>query len=54
MKDAAAAFGRIAQAGVTFVSRGDNSGTHVKEMSIWNRAGIVPLPQERRFARGGG
>lgn len=27
---------------ITFVSRGDNSGTHVKEMAIWEKAEITP------------
>jgi tungstate transport system substrate-binding protein len=30
------AFGRIRDAEVPFISRGDNSGTHVKELSIWS------------------
>ncbi len=42
MKDAAEAFKKIAQARSIFVSRGDNSGTHVKEKEIWARAGIKP------------
>lgn len=56
VEDVAAAFGRIARAGVTFVSRGDSSGTHDREMSIWQQAGVEPLPRERRFAQsqGGG
>ncbi len=33
---------KIADAGVPFVSRGDNSGTHVKEMELWAAAGIRP------------
>jgi len=32
----------IAKAGVTFLSRGDNSGTHKREVTIWKRAGVVP------------
>jgi tungstate transport system substrate-binding protein len=36
------AFRRIAAAGVLFVSRGDRSGTHVKELAIWGRAGRAP------------
>lgn len=36
------AFKRIAQKGVTFVSRGDDSGTHKKELSLWEAAGIKP------------
>jgi tungstate transport system substrate-binding protein len=42
MKDAAAALKRIADRGAVFVSRGDNSGTHVKEQSLWAAAGIKP------------
>jgi tungstate transport system substrate-binding protein len=36
------AFLRIYQhrAGVTFASRGDESGTHVRELSIWSAAGL--------------
>jgi tungstate transport system substrate-binding protein len=36
------AFARIAQKATPFVSRGDESGTHVKERSIWREAGIEP------------
>jgi tungstate transport system substrate-binding protein len=32
----------ISQAGATFVSRGDESGTHVKEKALWADAGIEP------------
>lgn len=39
---AAEALSRIAQAGATFVSRGDNSGTHLKELELWAAAGIAP------------
>jgi len=42
MADAAKAYTRIATTGSLFFSRGDNSGTHQKEMSIWKEAGIVP------------
>ena len=37
--DGAAALGTIAQREATFVSRGDESGTHVKERSLWERTG---------------
>lgn len=41
---AADAYARIvASAKSRFVSRGDNSGTHQKEMQIWQKAGIVPV-----------
>ena len=35
MTDAPAALTRIARAGSPFVSRGDDSGTHIKEQSLW-------------------
>jgi tungstate transport system substrate-binding protein len=36
------AFERIAAGGHAFVSRGDNSGTHRREQSIWEELGIQP------------
>lgn len=41
-KTATDAYSKIAKAKSTFFSRGDNSGTHKKEMSIWEKAGIKP------------
>lgn len=38
----AEAYRRIARSGARFVSRGDNSGTHQKEMQIWAAAGVKP------------
>ena len=40
MKDAAAALAKLAGSGAKFASRGDNSGTHKKEMSLWKSAGV--------------
>ena len=40
--DAADAFRRIHASGAKFVSRGDNSGTHQKEVEIWRAAAITP------------
>lgn len=40
--DAVAAFQAIAAAEVTYVSRGDKSGTHLREISLWEKAGISP------------
>ncbi len=40
--DAIDAFRRIAAGSHSFVSRGDGSGTHIKEMSVWSAAGISP------------
>jgi len=42
MKTAAQALKAIAAKGVTFISRGDQSGTHVAEMDLWAKAGIKP------------
>jgi tungstate transport system substrate-binding protein len=41
-KSAVEAYRRIAAAKATFFSRGDNSGTHKKEMGIWKKAEIKP------------
>jgi tungstate transport system substrate-binding protein len=41
-KSAPAAFRKIAAAGSRFVSRGDKSGTHVLEQSLWKQAGVTP------------
>ena len=42
MKSAMEAFRVIAAKGVAFISRGDKSGTHVSDMSIWEMAGMKP------------
>jgi tungstate transport system substrate-binding protein len=42
MTSAADALAAIAAAGAPFISRGDESGTHTKELSIWKAAGIDP------------
>ena len=36
------AYAKIAKAQANFISRGDKSGTHQKEMDIWKKAGITP------------
>jgi tungstate transport system substrate-binding protein len=41
-KQAVNALKKIAQAQKMFVTRGDNSGTHVKEVELWQKAGIKP------------
>ncbi len=41
-KGAADAMTRIAGAKAVFVSRGDDSGTHKKELSLWKAAGVTP------------
>ena len=42
MKQATEALQTISEKGVTFISRGDRSGTHVAEMELWEKAGIKP------------
>ena len=42
MKDAAEALKKIASAQARFISRGDESGTHVKERAVWQKAGLRP------------
>lgn len=39
---AAKALARIAQDHALFASRGDDSGTHAKEMTLWKEAGVDP------------
>ena len=41
-KGASAALKAIEQAKANFVSRGDNSGTHTLEKSLWKSAGVEP------------
>ncbi|MFO7782714.1 MAG: substrate-binding domain-containing protein [Spirochaetia bacterium] len=42
MESGADAFARIAEAESTFISRGDDSGTHTKEKDVWAEAGVEP------------
>ena len=42
VKSAAEAYANIAKTKAKFYSRGDNSGTHKKEMAIWKQTGIQP------------
>ncbi|MCX6354686.1 MAG: substrate-binding domain-containing protein [Candidatus Aureabacteria bacterium] len=41
-KSAVEAVESIARSGCSFVSRGDESGTHIKEKELWKSAGIAP------------
>ena len=40
--DSSDALRRIASAGLPFASRGDDSGTHIREQALWNAAGGLP------------
>ncbi len=42
MTVATEALAKIAESGASFVSRGDDSGTHTKELSVWEAAAITP------------
>ena len=42
MDDARAALAKIAEEQAIFASRGDDSGTHKKELSLWDAAGVDP------------
>lgn len=42
MNDVQGAMGKIAELGALFASRGDDSGTHKKEMALWSDTGVDP------------
>lgn len=46
MRSAAEAFKKISGSGSSFVSRGDKSGTHIMELSLWKKAGVEPARQK--------
>ena len=46
IKSATEAFRKIAEGNHPFVSRGDKSGTHTKELALWKKAGIDPTGQK--------
>jgi tungstate transport system substrate-binding protein len=55
MPDAAAALGTIVERGAAFLSRGDDSGTHARELELWKDAGWPsPPPPPGRLEAGQG
>ncbi|WP_405229786.1 substrate-binding domain-containing protein [Lentisalinibacter sediminis] len=54
MDDAAAALRRIAAGEHAFISRGDDSGTHKREMTLWNEASADPRPASGTWYREAG
>jgi tungstate transport system substrate-binding protein len=50
-KDAAVALKMIADAKAPFASRGDDSGTYKKEMSLWQAAGVDPSGASGKWYR---
>ena len=51
-QQASEVFKAIAQAQVDFISRGDESGTHKKELEIWETAGIDPEKESYYISTG--
>ena len=49
MSDAARALSRLAASGLPFVSRGDDSGTHRKELALWQAATLEPQSASGRW-----
>ncbi|WP_071393639.1 substrate-binding domain-containing protein [Bacillus tuaregi] len=48
------AFDKIMSEGAVFVSRGDDSGTHKKELGIWDKMGKTPSDNEAYMEAGQG
>jgi tungstate transport system substrate-binding protein len=53
-KTPAEAVKKIFASGVIFVSRGDDSGTHVKELALWKSAGLEPAGKDWYLETGQG
>lgn len=53
MADAGAALKKIAENKNTFVSRGDDSGTHTKEQFLWQNAGVSMAEQTQTIVKKG-
>jgi tungstate transport system substrate-binding protein len=51
MNDASAALREIARKRATFVSRGDNSGTHTAELKLWQAADVNPKTRSGNWYR---
>ena len=52
-KNVADALKAIAEAKATFVSRGDNSGTNMKELALWKTAGVATPDKEQWYVAAG-
>ncbi|MEE4242780.1 MAG: substrate-binding domain-containing protein [Desulfopila sp.] len=53
MTNGAAALTKIAEAKAPFISRGDDSGTHTKEQSLWKATGLKVASQTQTLMKGG-
>lgn len=54
MTDVAAALRKIHASGAKFVSRGDDSGTHIREQALWQAAGLAPREEPYYYKAGQG
>lgn len=52
-KDAATALKKIADMGLLFISRGDDSGTHTKEQYLWKVSGVELEKTEKTIVKKG-
>ncbi len=52
-KDAPDALRRIAETGSFFISRGDDSGTHIKEQALWKLTGVPLSTRSTEIIKGG-
>jgi tungstate transport system substrate-binding protein len=53
ISDAAMALRKIAESKVTFVSRGDDSGTHIKERALWKTTGLLLQTETMEIVKDG-
>lgn len=53
LSDAGVAMGKIAAAKATFISRGDDSGTHTKEQFLWGKSGVELVKSSRTIIKKG-
>lgn len=51
LRDGATAFSKIAETKSIFVSRGDMSGTHSKELALWQAADVLPVTSSATWYR---
>lgn len=54
LTDVVSALKKIAVSQSPFASRGDDSGTHKKEMALWAEAGVDPAPSSGKWYRATG
>lgn len=52
-RDAAAAFKAIADKKAEFISRGDESGTHFKELAVWKKSGVSMEKTSKKTVKAG-